>query len=140
MSEKTKWSIKVGEEWIEVRGWPERPFCASKVYFDGRRHFAVNGKGEFFCTSVQHGSQTRFRPDGKCLAVLRGVAKLGGCSKKVVAALDRHHERARIAYQRGWNAATVREHAEVAGIKLTTAQLQQIKKLERAGNRVRGNT
>lgn len=136
MSSKHRWTLNLNGTYIEVRGWPDRPFNCIKVYTEGRVKWARNAKGQNFCNLVQ-GSGYYGTLGNKAFRVLKGVAMLGGCDKAVFDLINAHQEKAERLMNRGFSANEVVEHAAAAGIKLTYAQQRILKRSLTAAKRAR---
>ena len=126
------WTIKWGKdegEQISVRSFPSRPFVATKVYSEGFSTYAVNAKGELFCTRVKGGRGYFSELSSKTAAIVLAFHTMGVFKndkpKRVAEALAAMRRRD----ERRYHAKYVAEYAKKADIPLTLAQVRKIRAL-----------
>lgn len=136
-TEKSRASIRLGIHNWEVRGWPDRPFLASKIYSVGQWKFAINSQGHIFSNHVRSGRHFYDALNqGHALSIMRGLQMLGvvkdkGIIARLIEAEEARKKRRDAAYA-ARNALAYSDRKLLPGFKLTAAQITYLKKIIRA--------
>lgn len=130
MSEKHSITLKFNGVDYTVRGWPDRPFNAVKVFSNDRySRWAVNAKGEYFCSLVTGNGYYPRLGRGQ-VHILEGCARLGMLDRKSVKALRIELERRKTLSETAWSADQMLKYSLACGVLLTKSQLAQVAKLK----------